>query len=442
MADRVHRRGSRLGKYRLERRIGSGAFASVWKARDTIEGRFVALKVSDPRHVATFGRDELAKEARIAAAIDHPNVARLYNADWVDGHFVMASELARRNLAEYAGARRSAAIGLDIIRQLAAGLAHAHAQGILHRDLKPENILIFEDRRAAIADFGTARYAHGKAGTMTEVGTIGYMAPEQAFAVPRFASDVFALGLIAYETLTGELPKWPFDWPPPRGHKRFLAKVPEPIRPVLRRAIYRNAESRYADAVAFHRALERAFAQSVASSQRRKAPRRRRAEPSPSPLLVQAEHFRKRHGNKLGMRFQCHRCEGPIAESMSHCPWCGTADNSFREISRYPLVCPDCERGVEPEWKACPWCYSGRLQGNGRRPRKDPRAERHCTRPGCEGQLQRFMRYCPMCNQKPRRVWSDPELPHRCPRCRGPVSHTYWRFCPWCGRKESRAGTA
>jgi len=140
------------------------------------------------------------------------------------------------------------------------------------------------------------------------------------------------------------------------------------------------------------------------------------------------------------MRFACHRCDGPISEAMGVCPWCGSTENSFRHVSDYPLVCPECERGVRPEWTACPWCYRGRLQGNGRTPRPDPRAERRCSRPGCEGQLQPFMRYCPVCKQKPRRPWSHPDLPDRCPRCRWSVSREYWRFCPWCGRREPHAG--
>ena len=85
------------------------------------------------------------------------------------------------------------------------------------------------------------------------------------------------------------------------------------------------------------------------------------------------------------MRYRCHRCNGPIAEAMSVCPWCGSKDNSFKEITRAPLICGHCERGVLPEWTACPWCYAGRFEGNGRPPRPDPQAVRHCTRRGCPG---------------------------------------------------------
>ncbi|MDJ0866671.1 MAG: serine/threonine-protein kinase [Myxococcota bacterium] len=436
------RRGSRLGKYRLERLLGRGAFSSVWKVRDTVENRLLALKVAAPELVAAVGRAELEHEARIAARLSHPNIVAMRNADWVDGHFVIAQDLAERNLAHFATARRSPRVGIAVIHDVAAGLAHAHAQRVMHRDVKPENVLIFADRHAALTDFGVSRVATDRTRTVTEAGTLGYMAPEQAYGRPRLCSDVFSLGLIAYELLTGVLPTWPFDWPAP-GHDRLVARVPEPYHAVLHKAAAFEPSWRYPDAVALHEALGAAARRVENGRERgRSAPRRSRTRsPVQTPLAVESSLFRRRYGRSLGMRVDCFRCGGPLSESMTHCPWCGTPDNSFRDVSSYPLVCPDCEHGVLPEWTSCPWCYRGRFAGNGRPPRPDPRAERRCTRRGCPGELRPFMRYCPVCKQKPRRLWSHPELKERCPRCRWPVSRTFWRFCPWCGRREPRAGT-
>jgi eukaryotic-like serine/threonine-protein kinase len=433
------RKGSKLGKYRLERRLGQGAFSSVWKVRDTVENRLLALKVANPELVRECGREELEHEARIASRLSHPNVVSVRNADWIDGTFVIATDLAERNLADYPPARRSARVALQVIREVATGLAYAHRLKILHRDVKPENILIFADGRAALTDFGVSRVVTDATRTVTEAGTLGYMAPEQAYGRPRLSSDVFSLGLIAYELLAGTLPAWPFEWPPP-GHARLEARVPEPYHPVLRRAAAFDPRRRYPDAVTFLQALEAADRR-VESAPRPPVRRRSRRVGPPSPLAVEAHLFRRRHGSGLGMRYECFRCGGCIAESMGFCPWCGTGDNSFREVTRYPLVCPDCERGVLPEWTACPWCYRGRLAGNGRPPRPDPEATRHCVDRRCPGELRPFMRYCPVCKRKSRRPWSDPELRERCPRCRGPVSRDFWRFCPWCGRREPRAGT-
>jgi hypothetical protein len=263
------------------------------------------------------------------------------------------------------------------------------------------------------------------------------MAPEQAYGRVRFTSDVFSLGLIAIELLTGRLPTWPFDWPP-QPYAPFRAKVPEPLLPVLRKAQAFDPSERYVDAVAFSEALERAFVQSETPQRRR---RRKRPAAPRSALEVQQDLFRRRHGRALGMRYRCHRCEGPIAEAMSHCPWCGSADNSFQAVTHASLVCPECERSVRPEWRFCPWCYAGRFRSNGRRPPPDPLATRSCGRRGCEGKLRPFMRYCPMCKRKTRRLWSHEHLPDRCPRCRWPTDRSQLRFCPWCGRREPRAGT-
>jgi serine/threonine-protein kinase len=436
----VLRRGSRLGKYRLERRLGRGSFAEVWKARDTVEMFDVALKVTHVDAVEEWGRDAIEHEARIATRLRHPNIVAVRNADWIDGRFVMATDLAVANLSTWPRAHRSGRIALTIVREIAAGLAEAHRQRVMHRDVKPENILVFADGHAALGDFGASRFSKGLTRSYTEAGTLGYMAPEQAYGRVRFASDVFSLGLVAYEVLTGVLPTWPFEWPP-EGYPRFVARVPEPLRPVLRKAAEFDPRRRYVDAVAFSEALEKAFARwsepAPSSAARR---RRRKKAPAPSPLTVQAEAFRRAHGKALGLRYRCHRCDGPIAEAMGFCPWCGSAENSYAELTREALICPECEKGVRPEWTACPWCYKGRLQGNGRRPPFDREAERGCTTRGCEGQLRPFMRYCPLCKRKPKRPWSHPDLPDRCPRCRGPVSRAFMRYCPWCSRREPAAG--
>jgi serine/threonine-protein kinase len=428
-----------VGKYRLEHLLGRGSFASVWRARDTVENRDVALKVIAPHVEEEFGRSGIEREARIASRLSHPNVVALRNADWIDGYFVLATDLAERSLADYPGAWRSRRLGLQVVRDVAAGLAYAHSQKVLHLDLKPENVLVFADRRAAIGDFGTSRLARGATRTYIEAGTLGYMAPEQAYGRARLTSDVFSLGLIAYELLTGKLLSWPFSWPP-ASFKRFQERVPEPLQPVLKKAAAFQPRRRYPDGVALHRAIENAM-RKIARARDRPVRHVGRRATAPSPRVVEAELFRKRYGRRLGMRVGCHHCDGPVAEAMSHCPWCGSPDNSFREVTSYPLVCPECERGVRAEWTSCPWCYRGRFQGNGRLPRKDPKAERRCTRRGCPGTLQVFMRYCPVCKQKPRRPWSHPELNDRCPRCRWPVARQFWRFCPWCGRREPRAGT-
>lgn len=425
------RRGTRLGKYRLERRLGEGASAQVWLGRDTVQGIKVAIKVVSPATVEAYGRAAIEHEARVAARLDHPNIANVRNADWAGEFFILVIEPATRSLEDYSAARRSPALALSIIRDVAAGLAYAHRHKVLHRDVKPANILIYPGRVAKLGDFGTARFAPAVTRYQTDVGTQGYMAPEHAYGRARYASDVFSLGLTAYEQLTGTLPTWPFKWPF-ESHRAFEQKVPEPVQPVLRKALALDYQQRWPDAVAFHTALEQAIERTQSAPKPRKRSQKRR---TPSPFEVETRWFKRKYGAALDLRFSCHDCEGPVAESMAVCPWCGTDRNAFGEVTSFPLICPDCERGVRPEWDACPWCYPVRFEGNGKKPPRDPRAERICGRKGCEGQLRPFMRYCPLCKTKVQRPWKVEDM-RACTRCRWPTTDR-WRFCPWCGRRQS-----
>lgn len=424
------RRGTRLGKYRLERKIGEGASAEVWLGRDTVHGWKVAVKVISPHVVETFGRAEVEKEARVAARLDHPNIVTIRNADWADGHFILVSDPAQRSLEGYTAPRKSPALALSIIRDVAAGLAYAHEHRVLHRDIKPGNILLYPGRVAKLGDFGTARFAPAATRLQTEVGTQGYMAPEQAYGHPRYASDVFSLGLTAYELVTGVLPGWPFKWPF-EAHDRLEARVPAGVQSVIRKATTVDLSRRWSDAVEFHTALESALARSSETPKRRQGARKRRTA---RPFEHEARWFKREHGAALELRFACYSCEGPISEPMVVCPWCGTDRNSFRELTRLPLVCPDCERGVRPEWKACPWCYPARFESNGKLPPPDRAAVRRCSRKGCPGMLRPMMRYCPMCKTKVRRPWKVEGL-RPCKRCKWPTSE-HFRFCPWCTRRQ------
>ncbi len=425
------RRGTRLGKYRLERRLGEGASAEVWLGRDTVQGLPVALKVISPETVRVYGRDAVEHEARVATRLDHPHIVAVRNADWVDDAFIMVFEPALRSLEGYGAARRSASLGLSIVRDVAAGLAYAHQKKVLHRDVKPANILIYPGRVAKLGDFGTARFAPPVTRLQTDVGTQGYMAPEHAYGNARFASDVFSLGLTAYELLTGTLPTWPFKWPYD-AHDRFERRVPEPVQPVLRKALAVEHGRRYRDGVELHAALERALTRLEQPQRTRRRTKKREAT---TPFEHETRVFKRTMGRELDLVFTCHACDGPISEAMKICPWCGTDRNSFREITRFPIVCPECERGVRPEWSACPWCYAGRFESDGRTPPSDARAERRCRRAGCDGQIRSFMRYCPRCKTKVQRPWKIEGLVP-CRRCRWPTSES-WRFCAWCGRRQA-----
>src|SRR3954447_4023383 len=202
-----------LGRYRLASRLGSGGFGTVYAARDERLRRDVAIKVI-PR--ADTDDDRAEREARVAARLNHPNVVALYEFGFDDGNVYLVSELVDgRTLAELIA--DDALSDRDIARIGAAlcdGLAHAHERGVVHRDVKPQNVMVVAEPArgsgfAKLTDFGVAHLAGDEPLTRTGdvVGTLAYMAPEQAEgARVTWEADVYSLALSLYEAWTGVNP--------------------------------------------------------------------------------------------------------------------------------------------------------------------------------------------------------------------------------------------
>jgi eukaryotic-like serine/threonine-protein kinase len=199
-----------LGRYRLQRRLGAGAFGTVWMGHDERLGRDVAVKLV-PRERIVGGRFE--REARAAARLTHPGIVTLYEAAIDDDDAYLVSELIRgETLAHLLEAGRLSDRDIvEISISLCDALGYAHAESIVHRDVKPSNVLI-PDRPtsgahpAKLTDFGVARLIGGDSLTRTGdvVGTAAYMAPEQAEGRPAGPpADLYALALVSYEALTG-----------------------------------------------------------------------------------------------------------------------------------------------------------------------------------------------------------------------------------------------
>jgi hypothetical protein len=204
-----------LGRYRLERVLGAGGFGVVWLAHDERLERDVAVKAI-PRERHGSGATRAEREARAAARLNHPGVVALYELDHDEHSTYLVSELVRgRTFAELA--RAGALSDSDVARvglALCDALAHAHERGVIHRDVKPQNVMVLAEPAAGagfakLADFGVAHLATSDALTHTGdvVGTLAYMAPEQADGqrvTP--AADVYALALTLYEAWTGVNP--------------------------------------------------------------------------------------------------------------------------------------------------------------------------------------------------------------------------------------------
>ncbi len=273
-----HQVGDRLGeRYELREPIAVGGMGEVWRAVDQVLGRDVAVKVLKPEYTSDPGfLDRFRAEARHTAALAHPNIAAVYDyGETTDGgresaYLVMelvpgeplSDELARQG-------RLSPDRAMDLLGQAALGLAAAHAAGVVHRDVKPGNLLITPDGHVKVTDFGIARAVDQVPMTATGqvMGTAQYLAPEQAMgrgATP--ASDVYALGVVAYEAVSGSRPF---------GGDSAVAQamahvndtptalpddVPAPVRALIETAMAKEASQRPADGAAFAAAAEQARA--------------------------------------------------------------------------------------------------------------------------------------------------------------------------------------
>jgi serine/threonine-protein kinase len=193
----------------VERTLGRGGMAVVYLAADRELGRQVAVKVLGDGFSADEAlRARFRREARVAARLSHPNVVRIYDVGEDGGALFIVMELVPgRTLAEVGKLDAGDAVGL--VLQACAGLQHAHDAGLVHRDLKPANLLLRDDGVLKIADFGIARAAEHT--RLTEVGTVlgtaAYLSPEQAAGEEvTAASDIYSLGAVLYELLTGRPP--------------------------------------------------------------------------------------------------------------------------------------------------------------------------------------------------------------------------------------------
>jgi hypothetical protein len=254
-----------IGRFTILNEIGRGSYGVVWSAHDPVLGREVAIKViplAREAHFRTQIEASFLREAKSAGAMSHPSIVTIYDAGKTDTFAYIAMErLHGQDLHEYlaGGNRMSPRQAASMMMRLADAIHYANKRGLVHRDIKPSNIFMSRDLKPKLLDFGTAlapmpRDAADK-GTRHLVGTPNYMSPEQAKGEPLDArSDIFSLGTILYELLTG---RRAFDGrtidetleqvvsAQPRAIDKIRPETPAPLVAIVRRAMERDPDQRY-----------------------------------------------------------------------------------------------------------------------------------------------------------------------------------------------------
>src|SRR6478735_2482704 len=251
------------GRYRLERKLGSGGMADVWLAEDQELGRKVAIKMLHERYANDVQFVErFRREATHAAGLSHPNVVAIHDRGEAEGsYFIVMEYVEGRTLKELIVTRGMCPVPVAIsyTRQVLAALRYAHRNGIVHRDIKPHNVLVDNEGRVKVADFGIARAG-------TSIGTAQYLSPEQARGAPvDESSDLYSTGIVLYELLTGKVPftgetpveiamKHLSQVPPAPSSIR--SEVPHDLDLVVLRALAKEPADRYRSAKEMDRDLE------------------------------------------------------------------------------------------------------------------------------------------------------------------------------------------
>ena len=273
--------GQKWGSYRLVRLLGRGGFAEVYLGEHIRLGMLAAIKIL---HIPLSDTepDAFQQEAQYIAELSHPHIVRVLDFDIQAGKPFLVLEYAPDGSLRQKyprGTRPPLPLVVEYISQTASALQYAHEKKLVHRDVKPENMLLGRQGQVLLSDFGLAIIAHSTLSMATQEfqGTLPYMAPEQIQGYPRAASDQYALGVVAYQWLTGSLP---FQGSPseivaqhlaivPRALRQDMPQISDEVESVIQKALSKDPRARFESVLAFAEALQQAaqttrlFAQSV-----------------------------------------------------------------------------------------------------------------------------------------------------------------------------------
>jgi serine/threonine protein kinase len=263
--------GDTISHYKILEKIGEGGMGVVYKAQDTKLKRLVALKFLPPElSLYADAKQRFIREAQAAASLDHPNIGTIFEINEAqDKIYIAMAFVEGKTLKEkLSSGPMDIHTAIDIVSQIAAGLKHAHARGLVHRDIKPGNIMLTEEGQAKILDFGLAKLSWGAdlTRTMAIMGTPAYMSPEQAKGeAVDHRTDIWSLGCVFFEILTGERPfsskhehalLYAILNESPRPVSDLRKDLPPQIGMIIQRCLGKNLNDRYQQVAELAKALE------------------------------------------------------------------------------------------------------------------------------------------------------------------------------------------
>ncbi len=396
--------GKSFGGCVITELLGQGGMARVYKARQTQLDRDVAIKVLPPYYASDQNFvDRFQQEARSLARLSHPHIVIIHNAGQEHGLLYIVMEyVAGGNLRDYMTHSISLREVTRIIREVASALTYAHERGIIHRDVKPVNVLMDPDRRAVLSDFGIAKVLATSA-AMTRsgagVGTPEYMSPEQCRGAQIDSrADIYALGVMLYEMLTGHTPfeadnytalahSHIYETPPPPS--RYNSRISPAVQSVTLKALEKDPANRFQTALDMAITLEQAAATQLplppASERRPSYGPAEQDTPPPQQTSPQAIICPNCHKPNHAMQRFCSSCGVPLGQERA-----APVSAHLAAMAPAPagsvVICPSCQAPNDGLHRFCTRCGASLLRGV---------AGRKCHK--CGVQNSPGTRYCTAC---------------------------------------------
>jgi len=326
--------GQKIGKYKVLEVLGAGGFGIVYLAEDQMIRKKVAIKVP---HKQDSGVEKLLQEPRLLAVLDHPNIVKVLTADKTVKVFYIVMEYVEGDSLE-AHLKKVKRVhhetAIHWFYQLSDALAYAHSKQLIHRDVRPANVLMTRDNQVKLTDFGTSRYLIDQPYASTRIGSPPYMAPEHYKGKATSQSDIYSMGILMYECLTGELPY--FDAKPANIIRMAMKKevkephelytdIPQKISKIIMKAMHPSPSVRYQSFIDLRHDIEKLInpKASVKSQELAyllngdKSPQRNPGKRSGTA------HFQNQH--KEPSSLFCWNCGRPISRRTQNCPHCRMA---------------------------------------------------------------------------------------------------------------------